>query len=513
MKKILSIIMSLILIFLSFTSCSDNNKNQNPDTDNKITPANGGTVKLSCVSVDTMNPIITKHASVSDFLSLIYEGLFVVKPDHTLEGVLASDYTVSDNNTVYTINLKDNIKFHNGRFFTADDVVATLNYMALYTTRWSHFMQYISGYFAKDKHTVVIRLNSSKTDFANNLDFPILPSGLMADDFMPENSSFIPMGTGMYEYDTTIAYKNIMLVANEEWHGGADRAYIDKVNIEILSDEETIISAFDAGTVDALTTSWIGFGDLALASSMFNTFECEDNRFTFVGINCSSMYFDTAKERRILSQGIDNKKITEDIMLGHAVVASSPLRDSVYYNVDTDTIALDSEEEKKNTADTTPIEIRLLYNQESKTKNRIASSIKHQLEAKGYSVYLDAQSKQAYMDKIATGDYELYIGEVKLSQSGDMQFMFSSPYSGICNYDDGEFRALVTNLDLVSDAEAKKVAWENFEKYYKSSVPQIPLYFTNRAVFINKRINGKLKPNLSIPFYGFDDMFIEVRKN
>jgi len=225
------------------------------------------------------------------------------------------------------------------------------------------------------------------------------------------------------------------------------------------------------------------------------------------------MYFDTAKERRILSQGIDNKKITEDIMLGHAVVASSPLRDSVYYNVDTDTIALDSEEEKKNTADTTPIEIRLLYNQESKTKNRIASSIKHQLEAKGYSVYLDAQSKQAYMDKIATGDYELYIGEVKLSQSGDMQFMFSSPYSGICNYDDGEFRALVTNLDLVSDAEAKKVAWENFEKYYKSSVPQIPLYFTNRAVFINKRINGKLKPNLSIPFYGFDDMFIEVRKN
>ena len=106
------------------------------------------------------------------------------------------------------------------------------------------------------------------------------------------------------------------------------------------------------------------------------------------------------------------------------------------------------------------------------------------------------------------GDYELYIGEVKMTGSCDLTFMFSSPYSGICNYDDGELRTLVSNLDLVESVEDKKMAWNNFKKYYMGTVPQVPLYFTNEASFINKRVKGSLKPNLSMPYYGIDDMFI-----
>ena len=48
-----------------------------------------------------------------------------------------------------------------------------------------------------------------------------------------------------------------------------------------MSDEETIISAFDAGTLDVLTTSWCSLGDLTLSSSLFNTFSCEQNRFSY----------------------------------------------------------------------------------------------------------------------------------------------------------------------------------------------------------------------------------------
>lgn len=508
-KKVILILLSFLLVMGSFVSCRSTEEKQIIEPEKKITPKNGGTLKLSCVSIDTMNPIVTKHASISDFLSLIYEGLFVVKPDLTVEPVLASDYTVSENNTLYTINLKDNVRFHNGKFFTAEDVVSTLDYMAFYSTRWSSFMQYVAAYTAEDNDTVVIRLNSSKSDFVNNMDFPILPSGLDGNAFAALNSSFIPVGTGMYEYDTTVAYKNIILTANDDWHGGSDRAYIDKVDVEILTDEDTIISAFDAGTIDALTTSWRGFGDLGLTSTMFNTLENEQNRFTFVGVNCQRIYFDTAKERRVLWQSIDNTKITEDIMLGHAVKASSPVRDGVYYNEASEESENIRDNERIDTSESDPIECRLLYNSDSKTKNRIAVAVKQQLESKGYSIYLDGQPLALYNDKIAVGDYELYIGEVQMTGNADMQFMFSSPYLGICNYDDIEFRNLVTNLDLVQGREEKKVAWRNFEKYYESMAPQIPLYFTNRATFINKRINGELKENLSSPYYGLDDMFIE----
>lgn len=510
-KKICSLILILFIIVSTFAGCSNKEKTVDSSGLKENGAEFGGTFRLACVSVDTMNPLITKHASVSDFLSLIYEGLFVLKADQTVEGVLAESYTASDNNTVYTVKLKENIRFHNGKTFTAHDVVATLNYMALYSDKFSGFMKYIAGYSANGNSTLVIKLNSSKTDFINNFDFPILPKGLTADDFMPQNSSFVPNGTGIYKYDTTLAHKNIVLKANDDWHGGGKRAYIDNVNIEILSDEDTIVSAFDSGITDALTTSWRSFGELELTSSMFKTFENEQNRFTFVGINCQDEKFDSAPERRKLLSYIDPVKTANDIMLGHAAAAYSPVREGVYYNPAQEAENEINDETVKEIENAPAVSCSLLYNSESKTKTRLAVAVKQQLEAAGYTVTLDGRDFESYSAKVILGDYDLYIGEVLLTGSLDMQFMFSSPIESICNYDDAQFRALVTNLDITSGSEDKKQAWQNFEKYYRNNAVQIPLYFTNNASFINKRIKGKLAPNLSVPFYGFENMYIESK--
>jgi peptide/nickel transport system substrate-binding protein len=508
-KKIISLILILIIAAGAFPGCSSDEKIASKEEVKKKSAAFGGTLRLACVSCDTLNPIVTKHASVSDFLSLIYEGLFVLKEDQSVEGVLADSYTASANNTVYTIKLKENIRFHNGRIFTSADVVATLNYMALYSERYSEFMKYIAGYSADGSNGIVIKLNSSKTDFMNNFDFPILPAGLKSDDFIASNLEFVPNGTGIYEYDTTVARRNIILKAYDDWHGGEKKAYIENVNIEILSDEDTIISAFDSGIVDALTTSWRSFGDLELTSSMYRTFENEQNRFSFIGINCQNENFDTASERKGILNCVDREKIAHDIMLGHAVPANSPVREKAYYNNPNDEAT--KEEAAKENEKAKTVDCRLLYNSDSKTKTRLAVAVKQQLESSGYAVTLDGQPFSTYSDMVALGKYELYIGEVMLTGSCDMQFMFSSPMSGICNYDDGEFRALVTNLDIASGSEDKKQSWQSFERHYRDSAIQVPLYFTNKACFINKRIRGKLTPNLSVPYYGIENMYIEMQ--
>ncbi len=513
----LVLMLAIIISAGALAGCSSD-RNSIGTAPGRLVPKNGGAIQLGCVSIDTMNPLITEHASVSDFLSLIYEGLFVLKSDLGVEGVLAKSFKASENNTVYTIELRDNVHFHNGKKFTSADVVATMNYISMHTSRYRSFMQYVAGYFSDGDYTFVIKLNTPKTDFVNNLDFPILPEALMADDFLQSNSSFVPNGTGMYVYKETVAYKDIILTANENWHNGSDRAYINEVHIEILSDEETIISAFDAGAIDALTTSWKGYGELELASEVFTAFENEQNRFSFIGMNCLSELFDTAKERRSVQSAIDSERLCRDIMLGHAVPASSPVRDGVYYNpseaASAQTRTEDGEAAPKAASrkekDETSIAVRLLYNSDNKTKNRLAVAIKQQLDASGYLVELDGRGGSEYRSMVALSDYDIYLGEVLMTGSCDMQFMFSSPLNGICNYDDSEFRTLVSNLDLAVSEDGKIKAWDSFEKYYTNAAVQIPLYFTNKASFINKRINGKLKPNLSVPYYGLDDMYIEV---
>jgi len=509
-KRISLLILCMICISI-FCSCSDKKPQNNTSIPEAVTPQRGGSIKLGCVAVDSLNPLVTNHASVSDFLSLVYEGLFVTNADLTTEPVLAEDYTVSEGNTLYKINLKKDVSFHNGKRFTAKDVMATMDYMALYSTRWSDTLSSIAGYTSDGDHCVVIRLNSPKSDFAANLDFPILPEGLLADDFVVPNPGFVPNGTGMYKYDTTEAYKSIILKANDNWKNGTDRPYIDEVKVEILSDDETIISAFDAGTIDCLTTSWRGFDELKLASSLFNTFSCEQNRFTYLGINDGYEAFDTPKERRRLWSSIDVKKITEEILLGNGVIASSPVRDTVYFNSQhEDESSVKIQDPNDNSAESTPIECTILYNSDSKTKSRIASSLKQQLESAGYIVTLDGQDRQTYTNKVLLGNYQIYIGEVQMSGNCDLSFMFSSPTNGFCLSDDGELRNLVANLNKVADEKEKTMAWENFERYYTNSAIQVPLFFTNKAAFVNKRIIGSLKPNLSNSYYGFDDLFIKM---
>ena len=54
----------------------------------------------------------------------VYESLFAMNQDYEPTPVLAESYEVSEDGMVYTIKLREGVKFHNGEEMTADDVVA-----------------------------------------------------------------------------------------------------------------------------------------------------------------------------------------------------------------------------------------------------------------------------------------------------------------------------------------------------------------------------------------------------
>ena len=83
-------------------------------------------LKFGIASFDSMNPILTKNKNVQDIDKIIYESLFTISSDYKLENCLAKEWA-KQNDTVYLVKLKDEIRWSDGQKFTADDVKYTID--------------------------------------------------------------------------------------------------------------------------------------------------------------------------------------------------------------------------------------------------------------------------------------------------------------------------------------------------------------------------------------------------
>src|SRR5262245_18953341 len=75
-------------------------------------------------------PALDAHwttASITETLTNhIYEGLYSLDSNNRPIPMLAEGHTVSNDGLVYTFNLRQGVKFHNGKEMSSDDVIASL---------------------------------------------------------------------------------------------------------------------------------------------------------------------------------------------------------------------------------------------------------------------------------------------------------------------------------------------------------------------------------------------------
>ena len=548
-KKITGKLAVLALVLCIILSGCQKKDDANLDANAGALPSEGGVLNLASYSPDTLNPLTTQYSCVRDFLHLAYEGLFIVNEDLTVKNVLASGYKITENNTVFRIELKKDVKFHDGSAFNSDDVIATFEYIQSYDNPYSDVFDNVKGYNAEGDHAVVITLNSPGALFLNNLDFPILPSGLKAKDFEAPNYAFTMNGTGRYMYHKTNPYESMVLQKNPHWHGDT-KVYIPQVCIRYVKDNDAILYAFDAGETDLITTERGRWGEYSHTGN-YETYEVTTTKYSFIGINTASSAFADVELRRSVAALFDKEFIADSLMFSHASPADTPLsaKGSYYRSDDDDKKATPSELKSKR------LSVYMLYNEESVRKEEMALYAKTILEEAGVKVKLTKVDFETYCRKIETGDYQLYVGEVDMRRDCDLSFMFdrapqtaapnaedmvvkvddkdtsadtesgdeadipdeihepvpTAQISAICDYTDSKLDDIISNINSAKDTEAMKVAYNNLRIFFKENVPQIPLYHMNEAMFVNTRVKGKIKPNLTNLYADIGEIYIEVK--
>ncbi|WP_458189126.1 ABC transporter substrate-binding protein [Haladaptatus sp. NG-WS-4] len=303
------------------------------DGGGQLTYARGSNSK----TLDFQNTTSGEDAKVTN---QIYDTLIAFKPGKTsLTEGLATNWNV--NGKTVTLDLRKDVKFHNGETFTASDFVAT--YRRFVDEDYEHYpgKTYASSY---GPYTLGV-IDSIKAASKNKLKItlskkyaPILPnlamfvSAVHSEKAIKEKGKKLksdPVGTGPFKLEKWDRGNNqVRLVKNDDYWG--DGPHVDKVVFTVVGDNISRAQTLDAGEADIID----GLG----AQSSQQVEKSQNAKLVSdAGINVGYMAFNMSKVeafrkkkvRQAISYAIDTKSIVDTIYKGIAKQASQPIPSSV----------------------------------------------------------------------------------------------------------------------------------------------------------------------------------------
>lgn len=140
-------------------------------------PTRGGTLTEGIVGNPRfINPVFALSEADRNLTALIYSGLVRLDTDGKVKNDLAEEVSVSSDRLTYTVQIRDNARFHDGTPVTADDVIFTISKITNPSIKSPKRGNWDGVTIERiDERTVTFRLKRAYTPFIYNLTLGILP--------------------------------------------------------------------------------------------------------------------------------------------------------------------------------------------------------------------------------------------------------------------------------------------------------------------------------------------------
>src|SRR5690606_15815632 len=256
-------------------------------------------------------------------------------PQNSLDSIrpeLASEWNWSDDGTKLTFTLREGVKWHDGKPFSAADVKCTFD-MLLEKSQTQKLRRNPRGAWygnveqvvAKGDHEAVFALKRPQPSLLNLLASgytPIYPCHVSPDDMRTH-----PIGTGPFKFVSFRQNESITLAKNEDyWREG--RPYLDGIEFSIIASQSTRMLSFIAGEQDMTFPSDVSPPLLKDIRSQAPHAQCTIrpcNVSTNLIINEHAPPFDDPEMRRALALTLDRKAFNEILNEGQASIGGTLL--------------------------------------------------------------------------------------------------------------------------------------------------------------------------------------------
>jgi peptide/nickel transport system substrate-binding protein len=291
------------------------------------TPKAGGTLKIAMpsptVAVDPTTMYDTGSIAIAQQVA---EYLVWVNNDLSLRPVLAEKWSANADATVWTFNLRQGVKFQDGKPFGADDVVATMNVLLnpkTVSAALSSFQGILSqgGVRKVDDSTVEFHLDSAFADFpymvaSTNYDCLILPSTFKAGTWQSN-----PVGTGPFKMTKFTAKQNATFVKNPTyWQTG--RPHLDGVDVQFIDDTQAEALALQSGSVDAMLSTPVQGSQALFTASGIKVLTTPSTMSRFLHMRVDTAPFTNKAVRQALAYTIDRPALVANLFSGKAMVGN-----------------------------------------------------------------------------------------------------------------------------------------------------------------------------------------------
>ncbi len=443
---------------------------------------------LSYLPEAGLNPYECTQVVNRPVISALYQGLFIVTSQYRAEPVLCKTYMVSPNLKEYRFQLEE-ATFSDGTALQAEDVVASLQ-AAKGSPVYGDRLRHVTSIYAESSTEVVLTLDTPQENLPVLLDIPVVKAG--------EVQEKMPIGTGPYAIGEDEGSPALVRRTNW-WSEYTPAVSFDKILLSAATTPSDVRDHFEFGTTD-LVCADPGSPNYVKYRCDYELWDCATGIMLYLGCNNSgSSPFANGEVRAALTHGIDRKALVE-VYGGFAQAAYLPAAPETdyYNNTLAASFAYDSEAFSQALRDAGLYETsaRLLVCSDHPTRVQAAQSIAQQLTDAGLTVEVMALPWDDYLVALKVGNFDFYLGEVRLSPNFDLSPFFQEngalSYGGMTN---AEHYALCLK------------ALENSGNYYDlhSAVMEdgqlCPLAFRTYAVYATRGVATGLLPGLDNVFH------------
>ncbi|MCX6050353.1 MAG: ABC transporter substrate-binding protein [Chloroflexi bacterium] len=458
----------------------------------------------------------------SNYIAMLtHSRLFDLDHNNEPKADLATEWTVSDDATVYTFKLRQDAKWHDGQPLTAKDVASTVKFMMtkatnINPTRWTSNLKggqafydgtatELTGVEIPDDYTVIFTLEKPAIGwhFAAITDLQILPDHIFKDvkpaDIVEHHAPawYTPelnIGSGPFKFVQAKRDQFVEIVRNDDYYGGKPK--VARILYKNFGTADTQFIALQKGELDVWNVPQ-DFYEQAKQLPNVDVHLVDRSYIRVFLLNYESPKLADKRVRQALAYAIDRQGLCDTLYSGLCKPYNSymeigswlaPNLNQYEYNPDKakELLAAAQAEGKWDPNN----ELKLVWYYPDALHKDIMAAVQQNLAQVGVKVQLQFLEGTSATTAQTACEFDMYYQGWGFSFPEDYNSFFTDAKRCTTPWDDPEATELFKKTVTTVDEKERRAIHNQIQVKLNEELPMLPFLQFKGVAALNKRVGG-----------------------